>query len=176
MLCRHLHITLYDNGDVGYDFYRHGAKKWSRYRIDYPSDRVRLLDQEQLMASGARLSNSPTHVQLDWPEGGDPDQSIRYEKTSMMQSLGRGYWRYRDEISVKGGDGVVFSLQLHGIGLRLSAVHRQSHATMNGRIFLPRELANIQFSERGTLCVDWVLDPGLNSSNAYPRSRLGGVI
>jgi len=41
MVCRHMYITLHENGDVEYDYFRHHSRyKLSYYLIECPAEKV----------------------------------------------------------------------------------------------------------------------------------------
>lgn len=181
--CRHLDVTLYDNGDVGYCFYRHNFTGWRRYLIEYPTESVLLANEAELMASGATVSRTAEGwVALNWPEGrpGPPDLPIRYEKRGLLKAVldhrRRHRWKYDEVFRIKAGGAVVFYLQLHGPDRRLSAVARSSSAWFRGgpgvdRYLSPRELASASFASSGVLRIDWLLDDGDVSAKAWPPSR-----
>lgn len=141
MTCRHMYITLLENGDVEYRYFRHYSRyKLHRYLIEYPAERVIIQACPDVETDNFRRTVTADGFLLllwDKVEEGScgPRGELRYTKVGLMQVLQESprLLHYQEAIRIKAEsssseDFGTFELCLHGPNRRVSAVKSRSTA------------------------------------------------
>lgn|GEM_PF-3436231 len=139
---RELKILFQENNSIIYQFHRRGfSHEVSEYLIEWPSDKVILLDGQNVFAPDMKNSiNDNGHLCLSWkkrPVSSQQSQerTIEYTKQDLLMPINiePRLWRYSERIKIKGNDDCYFRLHLHGHRKRLSAVKASSRAVFRAK-------------------------------------------
>ena len=165
MTCTHLTVDFLASGDVEYRLHSHlGETPLHVYLIEWPFDRVGLLNEARLDREGCQRSvTAEGFVLLEWDLATGPEaRTIHYVKRGSLTrpALETPVWRYQERFRVEPD----LSLWLHGPRRSLSAIRARSTAVFqsgdgNETAYLPRELSEEGLHEPGVLTVDWRLEP-----------------
>ena len=148
---RKLTIQFMADLAVLYDYHRCGDKPMRRYSIEYPPDRVQLIDVSGAIpewhASGVILRARP----------GEAIEAVRYLRLGAVEALADDIRRYRDRVRIKAGGGGRFGLWLQSPkGLEharsTTSWRRDSHVEN----MEPSSLAECVFGDTGWLEIDWL--------------------
>lgn len=167
MSCRHLSISFKENGDVEYHYFRHHSEyKLSKYIIEYPIEKIEIIGGQEYNEDNFSISRTSNgYALLEWDKVKEDKgaRGISYIKKDYMKKLklpdGSFTFRYFEEIKIKASKPEDrFGLWLHTPFSKISAIKKKSTANFNGKIYKPRELGEIVFSQSGILVVDWELE------------------